>query len=68
MKTPSSSPYAPPYMNTGEFPAVSRSPEASVPAREWTAQERRWWDELMARSRDRNLHFEVEAHPGLECD
>ncbi len=65
MKTQTSSPYAPPFVNTGEYSAVSRPPEAPDNSRQWTAQQRKWWAELMERSRERNAHFEVEADPGL---
>lgn len=65
MKTQTSSPYTPPFVNTGEFPAISRRPEHEEHGQTWTYQERQWWKELMARSRERNAHFEVEAEPGL---
>lgn len=64
MDTKTSSSYTPPFVNTGEYPAIRRAPEHEEP-HQWSAQERKWWAELMAKSRERNAHFEVEAEPGL---
>ena len=65
MQTNASCRWNPPIANTGEHRAIVR-PRASKPAKvEWTAQERRWWAELMAQSPDRNGHFETEAKAGI---
>ena len=65
MQTNASCNWNPPIVNTGEYRAIAR-PGATTPAKiEWTAQERLWWAELMAKSPERNNHFETEGKAGI---
>jgi len=65
MQTNASSLWSPPTINTGESRTVERSLGRKWERVEWTAEERRWWAELMEQSPDRNRHFETEGRAGI---
>ncbi len=58
--------WSPPINHTGEYSCRTGSPRKGSGPREWTDQEERWWEELTAKTRERNVHFETEGRLGID--